>query len=375
METALANEARSVPVRDGKTAYELKWKRAPSGVLLPFGCELWTLVEPHLRDKFDERGRRSIFLGYAGEGAVRFLDFTEAAQGHYRVRTTRDYQAVRHVFPMKEVKRRPEDDPARFRMQLAPEEDDTELPFEEPTMAEEAAAAAEDEEPATYKDFSGRERCSLCKLLRTDLLKPAEQPISCRACLYDGPHGKGRAKPGCLRSRCQGHRRRKARDEEQERPGGFRRPLLIGKQPLVRPEQGAPHAEGADPPPETEDVPMEERPPEDVPPPAGGAEDAARSVSEANESGPASLCRHRPPAYENVGSVESGRLAVFANSSSETYGANMGKFWSKYARKVSSDSSFEVVSRSPGLTSKMPTSMPSFVGRHSSATPSRVRAL
>ena len=89
METALANEARSVPVRDGKTAYELKWKRAPSGVVLPFGCELWTLVEPHLRDKFEARGQRSIFLGYAGEGSVRYQNFTEAAQGRYRVRTTR----------------------------------------------------------------------------------------------------------------------------------------------------------------------------------------------------------------------------------------------------------------------------------------------
>ena len=229
MVAALANEARSVIVRDGKTAYELKWKRAPSGVLLPFGCELWTLVEPHLRDKFDARGRRSIFLGYAGEGSVRFLDFTEAAQGRYRVRTTRDYQAKRNVFPMKEFQRRPEDHPARFKMQLAPEDDDPELPFEEPTTAEEAAAADETEEPATYKDFSGRERCSLCKLLRTDLLKPSEQPIACRACLYGGPHGQGRAKPGCLRSRCQGHRRRKARAEEQKRPGGFPRPRLIGK--------------------------------------------------------------------------------------------------------------------------------------------------
>ena len=55
-------------------------------------------------------------------------------------------------------------------MQLAPEDDDPELPFDEPLPAEEAAAADYAEEPSTYKDFSGRERCALCKLLRTDLL-------------------------------------------------------------------------------------------------------------------------------------------------------------------------------------------------------------
>ena len=43
------------------------------------------------------------------------------------MRTTRDYQAVRGTFPMREIKRRPEDDPARFKMQLAPEEDVTDV--------------------------------------------------------------------------------------------------------------------------------------------------------------------------------------------------------------------------------------------------------
>ena len=61
--------------------------------------------------------------------------------------------------------------------------------------------AAEDDEPATYRDYSGRQRCSLCKLLRTDLLKPAERPISCQACLTGSRHPKGRTPPGCLRSR------------------------------------------------------------------------------------------------------------------------------------------------------------------------------
>ena len=149
----MANEARSVPVRDGMTAFELKWGRKPKGALLPFGCELWTLVEPHLRDKFGARGQRAIFLGYAGEGSVRYLIFAEAATGRYRMRTTRDYMAVRTVFPMKEFRRRPEDDPAKFQMQLAPEEEDEETPFEELGTAEHFRLdAADDDEPATYRD-------------------------------------------------------------------------------------------------------------------------------------------------------------------------------------------------------------------------------
>ena len=81
-ETALANEARDIVVRDGKTAFEIKWGRKPTQPLLPFGCEVWTLVEPsdptrgiQGRDKFDARAARSIFIGYEGGGAIRYLLF------------------------------------------------------------------------------------------------------------------------------------------------------------------------------------------------------------------------------------------------------------------------------------------------------------
>ena len=68
----LFNDARSrpVPAHGGKTPYEVKWGRRHTVTLLPFGCEVFVQVEAGQRDKFDARGRRGIFVGYAGSGGI-----------------------------------------------------------------------------------------------------------------------------------------------------------------------------------------------------------------------------------------------------------------------------------------------------------------
>ena len=102
MDVALHNDAHSGVVRDEKTAFELRWKRPPRGTLYSFGCEIWALRDAEDRDKYESRGERGIFVAYEGEESVSYLRFSEAAGGKFRLRSTRDFQALRNKFPMRE---------------------------------------------------------------------------------------------------------------------------------------------------------------------------------------------------------------------------------------------------------------------------------
>ena len=69
-----------------------------------------------------------------------------------------------------------------------------------------------------YEDSAGRTRCNTCHLLVTTA------PVTCEACISGAGHARKRGKPpfSCSRSRCQGHRKRRRVDQEEE-------PLIGGR--------------------------------------------------------------------------------------------------------------------------------------------------
>ena len=62
------NRARRPRADNLVSAFEETWGRAYEGTLAPFGCKALTLVDPSKRDKFEERGKLGIVIGYKSGG-------------------------------------------------------------------------------------------------------------------------------------------------------------------------------------------------------------------------------------------------------------------------------------------------------------------
>jgi len=188
-----SNRKKKIKRHGNKTPYEVKWKREFRGTLVPFGCEAWYLAEPEDRDKCDARSRRGIAYAYDGDEGLYILDFECLKNGEWVSTSTRDYQAVRNVFPFKEIVPTGADDYQG-------------LTFKGRELLPGNAGS--------YLDKHGRSRCSDCHKIITN------EPLSCKKCVEGNTNHRGRPGPGCAKSRCPGHPQiaEDDDDEEEERP-------------------------------------------------------------------------------------------------------------------------------------------------------------
>jgi hypothetical protein len=163
---------------DGETPFQRRNGRMPEHQLVPFGCEAHVKLNEH--EKFQNRDTRAIVLGYAQYCSYKVLLYMEFSESKKIViRTTRDLQMDRHVFPFREI-----------------EFSALELDIGDWCDAVVLLPRMQDE---TYRDSLGELRCSRCSLYITG------QPISCLACKRNRKHGRGRPGKGCKRGRCYGH--------------------------------------------------------------------------------------------------------------------------------------------------------------------------
>jgi hypothetical protein len=133
------NAARSIPIEDGKTSFELEKGSKFVGTLVPWGCAAVYLDMSH--DKCDPRGLPGIIVGYELNGAMQVLDVVDYSSCRkVRIVISRDFHADRNIFPFKSI--------------LSKEE-----------RSEDASSllvhVVEEEPPETYEDFWGETRCRI----------------------------------------------------------------------------------------------------------------------------------------------------------------------------------------------------------------------
>lgn len=88
----------------GLTPYFRMYGKELATVLLPFGCEVFYLLEKSGTEKFAVRAARGVFLGHGQMGAVYMLNFERYVEDKaVRVLTTSGVQVNTGVFPCKEL--------------------------------------------------------------------------------------------------------------------------------------------------------------------------------------------------------------------------------------------------------------------------------
>lgn len=163
-----------------RSPFERYYQKEFAGELVPFGCEVAYITAAH--QKFAERTRRGICIGYGQLGSLQILDYSKFAEDRTRaITTTRDIQVEPSVFPALELRvlgENPRD------WKLTP---DTEAPLNFTTGSD------------------GSKTCLVCGL------KIVEAPVTCEICLKHqagekGQHPRGKPDISCARSRCKGHK-------------------------------------------------------------------------------------------------------------------------------------------------------------------------
>lgn len=220
-------------------------------------------------EKFQPRGRKGLIYEYAQLGAFRILDMDEYVNGKgvVRIITTRDCKIQPLIFPFVVLARDyPNHDSWTFTMRGVGNAD------------------------LDYRiDFLGRVRCA-----RPDCGKLIiDAPISCRMCLRNERHGRGRPGPGCRNARCPGHASAQEEDDvvitetvmqTVDAPAAPRSPRwrMLSKAPsdiVVTPPQSRPGSRPASPRSGGQDVTMEVSPEGDPVGPTTTAEASADSPS------------------------------------------------------------------------------------------------
>jgi len=195
----LFNRSRQDAPDGSKSAYFKAHNRdyaTSTKPLLPFGCRV--VVHDDDSGKHDPRGKEAVMVGYGPMGSIRALEVKPYVEEQCcKEIITRDYQAHRAEFPMKQHNIDPEQDHMSWSKI-----------FDGETVWR----------PGTRVTTGGALVCTApgCGKLVT------EEEVTCQFCI-DGvahrkPDGKstGRPGPGCLRSRCPGHQRPRLLVSEEE---------------------------------------------------------------------------------------------------------------------------------------------------------------